>query len=269
MGSSYYGPNSDCYHCNGCGTHRPCDDCTANCCQDNMNEHRRLRRLEDTFKDKVESAKKYINFESICLLSKLRREYNIFIPVENNDDNDELETVKYIIESMKLKKERIKKDSSNIREDESRKYKIKAIEYKHIEKMELIKNRFCKSIMEIENKNSDIKIQENEIEKKEKEKSQLQNVKDEIKNKYEKDFDNFKKEKENGLIKMFEKKKNEIDLKYNYLESIFEPNFEYSEEEKNEKNNLLQNINEIKKYSFMIPNYQIVIEKFEISNYLS
>ena len=45
MGSAYYGPNSDCYRCTGCGTHRPCDDCTANCCQENMNDHRRLRRL--------------------------------------------------------------------------------------------------------------------------------------------------------------------------------------------------------------------------------
>ena len=52
MGSSYYGPNSDCYHCSGCGTYRACDDCSASCCQNNMSDHRELRRYEDRWENR-------------------------------------------------------------------------------------------------------------------------------------------------------------------------------------------------------------------------
>ena len=56
MGSgNYHGPNSDCYNCNGCGTHRACDDCSATCCQNNMSSHRQLRSYEESFGNQVNS----------------------------------------------------------------------------------------------------------------------------------------------------------------------------------------------------------------------
>ncbi len=67
----------------------------------------------------------------------------------------------------------------------------------------------------------------------------------------------------------FGRKRNEIDLKYAFIDNIIEPEFEYSEEEKNAKNNLLQNINSIQMFSNLIPNYHIIMKNFGISNYLA
>ena len=47
MGSSYYGPNSDCYHCSGCGTYRACDDCSASCCQNNMSDQASIQGIRN------------------------------------------------------------------------------------------------------------------------------------------------------------------------------------------------------------------------------
>lgn len=271
MGSAYHGPNSDCYHCTGCGTHRPCDDCTANCCQENMNDHRRLRRLENTFIDKVYSAKKFIYNKCTSTIIDLKDNYNITILInkDNNNNKNILEQSRDILESMKLKKEQIKKEISNIKEDRDKKNRIQRIRNAHKKKMLSISNKFRKSMNKIEMEYSDFKKQEDKIKEKQKEKKELKIEKDEIENKYSNDFDNFKSEKENKLIEKYEIKKKEIDLKYAYLENIFEPNFEYTEEEKNEKNYYLQNINAIQKFSNIIPNYEIIMKQFGISNYLS
>jgi hypothetical protein len=268
MGSSYYGPNSDCYHCNGCGTHRPCDDCTANCCQENMNEHRRLRRLESTFIDKVYSAKQYVYNECKTTVNYLNNNYDIYIFIKNDSNKNYLEKSKDIIEAMKSKKEQIIKDASNIKEDRYERFKIQRIRDDHEKKMTSIRYQFKEKMTMIDNKYFDVRIQENEIKEKQETKSQLQKKRDEIKNKFDNDFENFKTEKENNLIKVFESKKNEIDLKYAFLQNIIEPNFEYSEEEKNERNYLLQSIKSIQMYSNIIPNYEIFMKKFGISNYL-
>jgi hypothetical protein len=269
MGSSYHGPNSDCYHCNGCGTHRPCDDCSADCCQTNMNEHRRLRRLENSFIDKVYSAKEYVYKECNSAIHYLDNNYGISILIINDNNKNYLEKSKDILESIKWKKEQIKREASKIKEDKSKKYEIQRIKNAHEEKMKLISNQFSEQMKKIENENSDVAIQEDEIKKKKQEKRELKTKKDEIENKYKANFENFKSEKKNLLIQEFNRKKNEIDLKYVDFENIEEPEFEYSEEEKNEKNNLLQNINEIKKFKKIIPNYQYIIYSFELSNYLS
>lgn len=266
---SYHGPNSDCYHCNGCGTDRPCDDCTANCCQENMNEHRRLRRLESTFIDKVYSAKQHVYYECKSTVNYLNNNYDIYISIKNDSNNNYLEKSKDIIEAMKSKKEQIIKDASNIKEDRFERFKIQRIRNYHEEKMQLIENQFKEKMNKIENEYSIFAmIQENEIIEMQRTKSKLQKQRDEIKNKFDNDFENFKTEKENNLIKVFESKKNEIDLKYAFLQNIIEPNFEYSEEEKNERNYLLQSIKSIQMYSNIIPNYEIFMKKFGLSNYL-
>ena len=161
---------------------------------------------------------------------------------------------------MKLKKEQIKKKASNIKEDSDKKNKILRISNAHKEKMLSISNKFRESMNKIEMENSDVKKQEDMIKEKQKEKKEsrcpspgllrrLKIEKDKIENEYSNDIDIFKSEKEKKLIEKYEIKKKEIDLKYAYLENIFEPNFEYSEEEKNEKNYYLQNINAIRKFS--------------------
>ena len=47
---------TDCYHCSYSVCRNGCDDCSS--CASNMAEHRRLRRLESTFIDKVYESKK-------------------------------------------------------------------------------------------------------------------------------------------------------------------------------------------------------------------
>ncbi len=85
-GSNYHGPNSDCYHCNGCGTNRPCDDCSANCCQNNMSSHRELRRYENNFANEVSKLTDITLNGCNSIIRNLREYHDIYINI-NHENN--------------------------------------------------------------------------------------------------------------------------------------------------------------------------------------
>ena len=86
MGSTYHGPDSDCYHCSGCGTHRRCDNCSADCCQNNMRYHRDLRSYEDSFANEVNNCPRYTVEHCKSVIKDLRYDYDIKIYYDEYDD---------------------------------------------------------------------------------------------------------------------------------------------------------------------------------------
>lgn len=269
MGSSYEGAHSDCYHCTGCGTYRPCDDCTSSGCQKNMNEHRRLRTLEDNFIKKVDLQKEGIYPKCISAINYLKEYLDLDIIIPNDNNKSNLEKSKDIIEEMKIKKEYIKEKSSSIKEDSSKKEEMEKIKNEHEKKMNEIKNEFNSKKKEIEDsKKSIIQAQRKKINKKENEKKGLETKKDKEENKYNNIFETFKAEQEKKLNEEFEIKKKDIYSKYADLDYNDEPVFDYTEKEKNEKNYLLENIRQIQKISQIIPNYQSFIQNSGLIKYL-
>ena len=109
----------------------------------------------------------------------------------------------------------------------------------------------------------DMKRLNNEIERKENDKNALIDKRNElkaIKNKKER----FKEDQEEIFKEKFMKNKEDIDLEYSYLEKISYPIKEYSQQEKDLKNDLLKNIRRIKNY----PIPECIMNNFGLMNYL-
>ena len=267
MGNSYHGPNSDCYHCTGCGTSRCCDDCSASCCQDNMRSHRELRRYENSFADEVNNCPKYTVEHCRSIVHDLRNYYDI--KIYYNEYNDYLEQSKDIIEKLEQRKYFIINKSNSIKEDNFVKKRLNDLKENHRENMENIRRDLNRKVQilntvsdgDIENINKEIQKKENEINKLRKEKDEIEEQKKSGKQK-------FKESQERIFIEKLEEKKNEINKKYKDLENISYPMMEYSQQEKEMKNALLMNIRKIKNYSKIIPNYDFFIKNLELVNYL-
>jgi hypothetical protein len=78
-------------------------------------------------------------------------------------------------------------------------------------------------------------------------------------------INNFIKQQNLKFDEKFNNEKSIIDSKYNF-DYVSEPIFEYTEEEKMERNMLYLNIRMIKNYSNIIPNYDITIKQFDLIN---
>lgn len=262
---SYYGPNSDCYHCSGCGRYRPCDDCSS--CQNNMSSHRGLRSYEDSFANEVNNCPRYTVDHCKSVIKDLRQYYNIIIYYD--EYNDYIEQSRNIIEKLETRKDYIINKSNSIKEDYYVKNRLNELKENHKNKMDSIRRDFDLKIQnlnaisdgEVENLNQEIKKKENVV-------SQLKREKNEIKNKKKKSKEIYKEQQEKIFKNKLEEKKNEINLKYRYLGNISYPMKEYSQQEKEIKNGLLINIRKIKNYSKIIPNYEFFINKLELVNYL-
>jgi hypothetical protein len=114
----------------------------------------------------------------------------------------------------------------------------------------------------------DIKNLNKEIDKKENVVYKLRKEKNEIREQKKSSKEIFKEQQEKIFREKWEEKKNEINLKYMYLDNISYPMKEYSQQEKEIKNSLLINIRKIKNYSKKIPNYEYFINNLGLVNYL-
>lgn len=261
MGSSYNGPNSDCYHCTGCGTHHPCDDCSASCCQSNMSSHREFRRLEDRFSEEVYESTKNVRDRCVSVVDDLRKYYDIRIYY--NEYNDYMEQSRHIIEKLETRKDYIRNQANSIKEDNYVRDRLNNLKNSHRNKMDNIRIDFNNKKKKFKEISEDMKRLNNEIERKRKEKDNLVDEKNELKalkNKKER----FKEEQEEIFEEKFMKNKRDIDLKYSYLYNISYPIKEYSQQEKDLKNALLKNIRRIKNY----PIPECIMTNFGLMNYL-
>lgn len=264
---------TDCYSCPVCSNGN-CDDCSHSKCVECMNSHRNLRRLENEFTDKVNYSKSFIKNECIKEINFLNNSFHTNICYEDN--GDELEISRHILDRMKDKIREIQNEIQNIINSLNQKLydkeEFKELLEKHKKEMENIKRDFIKKSEEIKKKYSE------EINEKIEKKNQLFNEKkklneenqciekkiEEEKNKMEK----YKYEEENKFENEFIKKKEEINSKYSDLQTDIILTKEYSEMEKKEKNDLVNVIRQIKNYSKIIPNFENFIAFNGITNYL-
>ena len=272
MGSYYHGPNSDCYHCNGCGTYRPCDDCNAQSCQNNMSSHRELRRYEDNFADKVNSLIGITLDECMSIIKNLREYHDIDININQRKTNFfffffiRIVDCKLILDKIREKKQSIKNEILSIKINNSFEIKINNLNNQHSINMANIREEFNEKKEQIENDSEIIELNKILNEKKEK-KNKLIDKKNNIEDYQQTEIDNFRIQNEKRLNILFEEKKRKIDLKYRDVENIKEPIIEYTIEEKREKNDLLNTIRQIQNYKNH-PMCKILIEKIKLEEYL-
>ena len=252
MGSSYYGPNSDCYHCSGCGTYRACDDCSATCCQNNMSDHRELRRYEDRFADEVNACPKKI----------LNQDIRIYY----DEENSYIDTARNIIRALESRKYYLIGQINSIRQDDyvqRIKQDIKSLKNKHEEKMKKIRNDFEIKASKFDYESYTMVRLNREIKDKKDQISILRDEKYELQNR-KNSKEKFMEEQKSIMENKFRREKDEIDSKYYYIDSIPYPTKEYTQEEKNLKNFYLQKIRNIKNY----PIPESLIKGLELINYL-
>ena len=251
---------TDCYHCSYSVCRNGCDDCSS--CASNMAEHRRLRRLESTFIDTAYESKKKTLDNCVSVINDLRDNYNIYIYYYSYSDT--LECSKEILNKLEEKKNEIVNNFNKYEYNYDPYYsEIQLLKNEHEERIQRINNEFEINIKELENeKEIEILDLNNKITQEKKIIAKNENNKKNCN--IDISIDNFKTEKSLEFEKKFQSKKLEIDSKYSF-ENISNPILEYTEEEKNEKNMLLNNIRAIKKYSYL-PNYNILILNFELIN---
>lgn len=260
MGSDSPRYRTDCYHCSYSVCRDGCDDCSS--CASNMASHRRLRRLEDEFIDKVYESKKKTADQCVSTIEDLKLYHNIYISYYRYSNY--LDCAKEILDKMEEKKKDIVNDINNYKIDNNPYYlKTQRLRNEHEERMQQIKHDFQIKIAVIKNeKEYAISDYNHKIELEKKNKELLEQNEEKLN--VEKCIDEFKKEKNLEFEKKFENEKNGIDSKYPF-QNIPDPIFEYTNEEKNEKNMLLENIKAIKNYSYL-PNYNMIINNFGLIN---
>jgi hypothetical protein len=234
-----------------------------------MSEHRALRRLESEFIEKVN--KSCIKTLNICIsaITDLKKDHNIYIDyVPLNyflfySNNINLNSSKEILDKMEEMKNNILKNIDNF-EINQYSYNIKRLETEHKTKMKKIENEFKEKIDDIKRKKQSIELfYKNKIEEKKCMKDKLEKAKK--RNNNDIYINKFIIEQNYIFDRKFNNEKTIIDSKYNFC-YISEPIFEYTEEEKMERNMLYLNIRMIKKYSNIIPNYDITIKQFDLIN---
>jgi len=264
MGSSYYGPNSDCYHCSGCGTYRACDDCSATCCQNNMSDHRELRRYEDRFADEVNACPKKILNKLVNIVDDLRRYQDIRIYYD--EENSYIDTARNIIRALESRKYYLIGQINSISQDDyvqRIKQDIKSLKNKHQEKMKKIRNDFEIKASKFDYESDTMVRLNREIKDKKDQISILRDEKYELQNR-KNSKEKFMEEQKSIMENKFRREKDEIDSKYYYIDSIPYPTKEYTQEEKNLKNFYLQKIRNIRNY----PIPESLIKGLELINYL-
>jgi hypothetical protein len=234
-----------------------------------MSEHRALRRLESEFIEKVN--KSCIKTLNICIsaITDLKKDHNIYIDyVPLNyfliySNNINLNSSKEILDKMEEMKNNILKNIDNF-EINQYSYNIKRLETEHKTKMKKIENEFKEKTDDIKRQKQSIELfYQNEIEKKKCMKDKLEKTKK--RNNNDIYINNFIKQQNLKFDEKFNNEKSIIDSKYNF-DYVSEPIFEYTEEEKMERNMLYLNIRMIKNYSNIIPNYDITIKQFDLIN---
>lgn len=259
-----------CASCNACkGINQYyCDNCSCNCCQENMKNHRELYYYTDQFPRNVDYAENDLKSKAEQTKNNLSNNYNIYLyqctcclshcknflntmkdkyrEMENHNSslNEQIEQNKRSFENEKINL------SNNLN------YKLKEINNLCEQKKRNIKNREKKKndniIQNIINKN-------NEKRNLEKEKKNIQNTNiNQIVN-------NFINKERTQMKYEYEKQKKIIDRK----NQIKIENLDYTEDEKNLKSYYLNTINNIKNYSNKIPFFDSWIKAYNLNKYIN
>lgn len=258
----------DCASCSACKGIKKhyCDNCSASCCKDNMKNHREIFQLGDQFTSKVSNAENELSSKANNVKQNLSSNYNTYISectccvshCENFADE--------MTKTYNRMNSRINDLNDYIYETKKQyEYKEQNLRYIYQKKLEKIYISF-----DIRKKKIDHAIEE---QKKNKEKcNMLKESLNTLKNKKENIVNQNVDEIANNLIN--EDKKN---LEQNYENNVkiideknkvILSNFEYTEDEKNLENGYINTINNIKKYSDKIPNFDNWIKLYNLNKYI-
>ena len=212
----------ECYSCGPCGGH--CDKCSASCCINIMEEHRKFFDLLQKFNGYVQSTYSQINNHFNSINNELKNNYNICVYVCGD-------IVFNFLSSISLKIGEIQTDIDNIETNISKldteKYNINKLNEKHADEINKMQDKFDREKDDTENDYLDKKI------KKDKE--------------IENNLNNYKNQKKSLEEENYNKRKIEIDQDPNYQYGDFVKS--YTEQEQSEKNIYINQIKEINKFN--------------------
>ena len=206
----------ECYSCGPCGGH--CDKCSASCCINIMEEHRRFFDLLQTFAGKVQSTYSQINNHFISLNNELRNNYSIY-PYWNGNIVDNF------LNAIVSKYEDIKKDiiyiEQNITKLDTEKYNIKKLNEVHEEDIKKLESKFNENKKIFEDKKEN-EILKGKREKKDTLEKDFLDKKNKLNKEIENNLNEFKRQKQSEEEENYEKRKTEIDQDPHYkYEEIF------------------------------------------------
>ena len=256
--------DSGCYSCQACNNrnYSSCDNCSASCCVENMNSHREIFKLSEEFLRELEYAEDDLYTEANNIKNDLSSYYGIYLSNDSysyynwrgilNSLEDEIDRFYDLINdeesrnysnmnTMRIKFEQLKQQHQN---------NIKALKQKFLEQENLIKN----SVMDNDNK----------INQKKSEKEHLTKVMKNIGSKKESILKNYEKEELSKADLEYKNDIKELDKKYIFNEE----KLDYTDNEIKIKNQYLDEIQKIKKYS-KNPLYNNFITSFGINTYLN
>ena len=259
-----------CASCNPCkGINKNyCDNCSANCCQENMKKHREAFYLYDQFQSKVNYAENDLKSTAEQAKNNLYKNYSINLyqctcclsHCENflNEMKDKYrEMVNYenfLNNQIQHNKKSFENEKINL--SNNLEYKFREINNLYEQKKRGIRNREGK-------RNDDI------IENITQKRNEKRNLEKEIKNIQKTNVnqivDDLIKEEKTKMEYDYENQKNLIDKK----NQIIVQNLEYTEEEKNLQGYYLNTINNIKNYSDKIPFFDNWIKAYNLNKYIN
>lgn len=244
-----------------------CDDCDASCCKNNMKNHREIFYLADQFTDKVNIAENELSSKADEVKKNLSSNYNTFI-YESTYSSYHCEN--FADKMCKIYYEmgyRIGNLNNNINE-KKKQYEINEQDLRNIyhEKLQEInysfnirKSKIDSAIEEQKGIKKECNMLKDSINvlKNEKENIVNKNVDDIVNSLINEDKNNLEQNYENNVKIIDEKNK------------LILPILEYTKEEKNLENNYINTINNIKKYSDKIPNFDNWIKIYNLNKYIN
>lgn len=253
-----------CMSCSSCGG--KCDQCTRECCIENMKIHNEMFYLASQFQNKVYSAEGE-------LLSKANEVKNNLLKKEIslNGATCCLFHCEELLNEMQNRQNDLDSKSKELAFKIEEKKKLFELEEKNIiekydEKINCLKklNEKEQSLVDAEMEKEKLKLKEMEtltesINDLTKEKQNIINISmNEIAN-------NYINEEQPKIETEFENAKKSIDEK----NKVIIPNLEYSEEEKKLENDYLNTINNVKNYSNKIPYFDNWITMYDLKKFIN
>ena len=231
----------ECYSCGPCGGH--CDKCSASCCINIMEEHRKFFDLLQKFNGYVQSTYSQINNHFNSINNYLKNNYNIYIYICGDIVFNFLSSISLKIGEIQTD---IDKIETNISKLDTEKYNINKLNEKHADEINKMQDKFDREKEPLVNK------KENEtLKNKKREKDDTEN--DYLDKKIKKDkeiennLNNYKNQKKSLEEENYNKRKIEIDQDPNYQCGDFVKS--YTEQEQSEKNIYINQIKEINKFN--------------------
>ena len=232
-----------------------CDNCNASCCQNNMVSHGELFRLLDNFTNQINLAHQELYNKCNSVQNNLKDNYSIDL----NLSYDSIECCENCVNLMIQKKYNIQNKVNSIQKEINNCENIKNLNSEYNNIIKGINNIFTDEIQKFETATGNEEIKEKKMQKK-----NLEIFKNNIGKDRDIVLKNFIDEEKIKAKQKYINNKKKIEEEYSEEEG-----FKYTKKELELKNQYLAEIQKIKNYSDKIPNYNNLIDCFNLNKYIS